>query len=293
MSSSRLLPSIIDLLFVALATCDTCRHRTSHHYWIALRPVSRYAVRCNLAHPSGSHVMVVYCSFCCTSMLFLSLNLSIFLMFYPVKSFSVTFSIEISLSTLCCLTPFVLKYHPLNWGISNYYYYYCWFWQFDWLVSCTSCWSCFVDVFLAVMPVCRVSMLVILMVVVDVLTYGVGGEEHSSSRPISFGWLRVYYYFWCFGGRRCMWCVLFELAAAVVVIWACRTLVVDTLATTVLYSNVLMLDIYCLMYRRRWWGSSRPADVSVTSRSYLFVRKRRSGPTDSYRSLLVLLQSNY
>ena len=29
----------------------------------------------------------------------------------------------------------------------------------------------------------------VIVVVVVVLTYGVGGEEHYSSRPISFGWL--------------------------------------------------------------------------------------------------------
>lgn len=48
-------------VFAILATRDTCRHWTSHHYWIALRSVSvsRYAVRWNLVHPFGSHVMVV------------------------------------------------------------------------------------------------------------------------------------------------------------------------------------------------------------------------------------------
>ena len=183
---------------------------------------------------------IVVC-FLCTFYALFPWTFSIFLIIQPCQFLFSDISHEISLRTLCCLTPFVQKYHPLNWGIVLTTL------LFDNLIDLYPAHSPVdnpvLDVVITVMPVCRVFF-VLCVVVVDVLTYSMEGEEHSSSRPISFGWLRVYfimfddvvtvdaydvYFMLC---RRCC-CYL----------RACRTLVVDVLATTVLCCDVLLFDI--------------------------------------------------
>ena len=92
-----------------------------------------------------------------------------------------------------------------------------------------------------------------------------GGEVRYLSRPISFGWLRVYYYLDVLVVvGACMMCTVLIVPSLLSLSWACRTPVVNVLATTVLCCNVLLSTLLfrCIV---DGWGLSRPADVSMTS----------------------------
>ena len=145
-------------------------------------------------------------------MLSLSLNLSIFLKIFSTlpNPFLWHFH-EISFRTLCCLAPFELVKGPTLWaGASS--------------ILLLSIMCCSLSHHVIHVPACSFSLWIwlqwfirqayvatVLVVLsnLDVLT-DTEGEEHSSSRPIVLGWLRVYIFIvWCFGGYGCIWCVRF------------------------------------------------------------------------------------
>ena len=100
--------------------------------------------------------------------------------------------------------------------------------------------------FLAVMPVCRVSMHLLTDVVVDVRTCDVEGEEIfvSLRDEVLDCLLLVLYFYFLRMHMMCTFCCPSLLSLP----RACRTLVVDLLAATVLGCNVLMLDtVVCIV----------------------------------------------
>ena len=125
----------------------------------------------------------------------------------------------------------------------------------------------------------------------DVLT-DTEGEEHSSSRPIVLGWLRVYIFIvWCFGCYGCIWCVRF----------VCRRCCYYR--EPVGHSLLICLRRRCCVAMSCCWTSLFDLSSTVMCQSWplfspwrleaiYFLRKRRSGPPDSYRWLLDVLQSS-
>ena len=186
----------------------------------------------------------------------------------PPLFFPMVYSQWIPLHTLCCLSPFVQKHHPLNLGII--------------LTTTIVDFGNLINLypahhadpvlwmFLAVMPVCRVSMHLLTDVVVDVRTCDVEGEEIfvSLRDEVLDCLLLVLYFYFLRVHMMCTFCCPSLLSLP----RACRTLVVCIVDG----DDGVRLDPLMFPWR-----------LEAT----YFVRKRRSGPTKSYRRLLDVLQT--
>ena len=213
-------------------------------------------------------------------MLPLSLNLSIFLKIFSTlpNPFLWHFH-EISFRTLCCLAPFELMRHP------NYY---CCVHNVLCAVlcphvlhvpACPSCWG-FVC---SGSPGKYLLQLLWLCWVIMMFWLDMEGEEHSSSRPIAFGWLRVYIFIvWCCGGCGCIWCMYFFVCRR-----CCYYLEPVGHSLFLFWRRLCCVGMSwfvrhcCLMYRRRWWGcQSWPLfSPCVTFGSYLFSEEAPLRPS--------------
>ena len=124
------------------------------------------------------------------------------------------------------------------------------------------------------------------------LTCSVWGEEHSSYRP-TFGLLRFILLSLMFWWSLVHMICTFVVPLLLLLSRACRTLVVWYVGDDGVVLWCLVVGHRCLIYRRRWWGcQSWPLFSPWRLEAIYFLRKRRSGPPDSYRWLLDVLQSS-
>ena len=192
---------------------------------------------------------------------------------HPRLFFPLVCSQWIPLHTLCCISPFVQKHHPLNLGII--------------LTTTIVAFGNLINLypahhadpvlwmFLAVMPVCRVSMHLLTDVVVDVRTCDVEGKAIFVSHAMRFLIVCCWYYIFISWG--CTWCVRFvvhrcchyvePVGRSLLICWRRRCWVAMSWCWTLLFvsSTGMMGSVstrWC--FRDVWkllilWGSAAPA----------------------------------